>query len=135
MNNLVKIHEQTMMSVESNFESLKEILKREFQRVCVLNELMDPVVFFPDEEPFKVITNLGEERLEPLAYATLKYCCHVFETENRNEITFEEIGEKIYADQLKPRSTIQNTVSRAKAVNRIGIDYYYCGEIVFIRYR
>lgn len=135
MKRLIKIHEQTMKNVEFLFDSIRQILNSEFQNLSVLSGFLEPIVFFPETDPFMVITDLGEERLEPLAYATLKYCCHIFETENRSEISFEEIGEKIYNNQLKPRSTIQNTVSRAEAVNSIGIDYYYTGETIFIRYK
>ena len=93
------------------------------------------LVSFPEDEPFTVVTEQGSVRLEPIAFAAFRYCWYVFLLEGRNEITFAELGEKIYKDPLKPKSTIQNTVKRGESVERIGVVYFYSGEKIFLEDR
>ncbi len=131
---LKDVQDQTSKQMEDAFNSIRTIMNLSFRNIQRLTGLIEPSVLFPEEDPFTIVTKKGTVRLEPLAYATLRYCCYIFETQNRNEITFEEIGEKIYNDQFKARSTIQNTVKRGEDVNRIGITYFYFGENIFLKF-
>lgn len=89
---------------------------------------------FPADRPFTVTTKKGSCRIEAIAFGCFKYCCYRYEVDHIDCIPFCDIGEAIYNEPCTPRTTIQNLINRAEAVNPLGIRYYYEGEWVRIQY-
>ncbi|MDO5554179.1 MAG: hypothetical protein Q4G68_10500 [Planctomycetia bacterium] len=121
-----RVYQQLRLSHEAVLETVETVL----QTAERLAGDREEEVRFPEELPCTVATSLGTVRLEPKAWAAFRYCWYVYRYEGRDEIPFEELGEKIYQNSFQPKSTIQNTIKRGQAVNDIGITYRFRGEYV-----
>ena len=133
MNTLDRIQQQLQRQLDSAFGAIRDAVDKTCVSVSRLVDAEESFVVFPEDLPCTVRTSRGATRLEPIAFAMFRYCWFVYELEGREEIPFAELGEKVYLDALKPKSTIQNTVTRGAAVTKIGVAYFYSGEFVFIR--
>lgn len=134
MNSLERIRQQVRKQLSAVFQSAIDLVDGVFLSISHLINQEDQPVQFPEEEPFTVETESGTVRLEAIAFAAFRYCWFVYYYEGRDVISFAELGEKIYNDPMKPRSTIQNTVKRAQEVTSIGLEYFCSGEFIYIRY-
>lgn len=133
METLERIHEQVRKQLNCAFQTILGAVDLAFSAISQLFGPDESFVDFPEDLPCTIVTQHGSVRLEPIAFAMFRYCWFVYLYEGRQEISFAELGEKIYSDPLKPRSTIQNSVRRGERVGLIGIVYFYSGEYVFIR--
>ena len=133
MKTLERIHEQVRKQLDSAFETIRGAVDLAFSAISQLLAHDEPFVDFPEDLPCTIVTPQGSVRLEPIAFAMFRYCWFVYLYEGREEIPFAELGEKIYSDPLKPKSTIQNSVLRGQRVSVVGVVYFYSGEYVFIR--
>lgn len=129
---LDRVRKQVFETLNSTHQQMEHTVTNAFNAVSALLDVESDNVRFPEENPCTVATDCGQVRLEPIAFATFRYCWYVYLYEGRDEIPFMEIGEKIYQDSCAAKSTIHNAVKRGQLVNNIGITYYSRGEYVVL---